>query len=527
MRILLISFLSLLPTTARPCGGFAMSAADLSPVEQSSERVLIIVHDDGTLTAVLEHGFRGEPEDFAWILPVPGTPTLSVVPTATLRLLDRVTVPVLQGPSSMCKSANSDDGCGCTDRLASAGGAPKGGVNDDGGGVDVEELPQVGPYDPQIVHADTPAALTTWLDAHGYVVTPEMEPYIAPYVDAGLSFLVVRLAPGAGVQDIAPLALSLSAGTPVVPLGLTATAAEPQMGVAVMVIAGAAYESSNWQNLTIPAGDVRVDLVSGQHNYDALVAYRIDAAGGEAVVRETVMLEDEAREAIRDTFFEAADLAEAKVYLLSQIDSGAVVTRMFTRFSPWRVTSDPAFAPRATSEPRSRFISVPSDGLFQEICEPRSDRTPCLDTYCGQGAECAVTTAGDGCLCPEGDVARRIGDEAHRSVACAPAGFDFLGSVAGLADPCVGSICGENGTCTAQNGFPTCTCHPGYAAVLDGAGVLVCLPPIASHGPERLLTTLGEPAPDEGCAAATGDAAPWLVLLGGALWRRHRSRRAT
>ena len=62
--------------------------------------------------------------------------------------------------------------------------------------VNVTVLPQVGPYDPQVISSSDPSAVADWLDAHGYVITPEMQPYLATYVNAGAQFLAVRLAPG-------------------------------------------------------------------------------------------------------------------------------------------------------------------------------------------------------------------------------------------------------------------------------------------------------------------------------------------
>ncbi len=511
------------PAAALACGGFFMGSADLSPVSQSSERVLVIMHGDGTLTAVLEHSYAGAPEDFAWVVPVPGTPALSIVPPSTLRLIDAATRPVVVGPQARCAAQPGGCGCGLGADAARSGG------DANSRDVDVEVLPQVGPYAPEVVSSSSATALSDWLAAHGYVVTPEMEPYIAAYVDAGASFLAVRLSPGADVRDIAPLAMTFAATTPVVPLSFAATVAEPSMGVAVIIVADTAFRPQNWQTLRLERDDVRVDLLSGQVNYDALVAWRVEQAGGEAFVLESVLPTLELREQLQYVYLEAADLTEARGYLESVLSGPLVVTRLFTRIAPWAVQSDPAFAPSADG-PLAREIAL-YDQPPQELCDLRASlrqRTPCLETFCGGGGACAATELGDGCVCPAGYVARRIGADEHQGVACAPDNFDFLGSQPGLADPCAGA-CGEHGQCLALNGFPSCACAEGFAAALDAAGALRCVEVVRTYPPTQLLARIGAtPDEDEGCAATPlPGLAPGLVLLGVvAAWRVVRRRAA-
>ncbi len=88
------------PTDADACGGFFCSN---SPVDQNAERILFEVHEPPVgVTAVVEIAYTGDPGDFSWIVPVPETPNLDVVPTSTLRLLDAATAPNIIPPPVTC-----------------------------------------------------------------------------------------------------------------------------------------------------------------------------------------------------------------------------------------------------------------------------------------------------------------------------------------------------------------------------------------------------------------------------------------
>src|SRR5688572_12783912 len=60
---------------ARACGGFFCSS---SPVQQASETVVYGIEEDGTLTMSVQITYEGQDDDFAWILPVPVAPEISL-----------------------------------------------------------------------------------------------------------------------------------------------------------------------------------------------------------------------------------------------------------------------------------------------------------------------------------------------------------------------------------------------------------------------------------------------------------------
>jgi hypothetical protein len=81
------------PPTAHACGGFFCQTV---PVVQSGEQIVYAVEDDGALTMSVRIAYQGEAPEFAWILPVPETPTLSLGTTALFDALEGATRPSFQ-----------------------------------------------------------------------------------------------------------------------------------------------------------------------------------------------------------------------------------------------------------------------------------------------------------------------------------------------------------------------------------------------------------------------------------------------
>jgi MYXO-CTERM domain-containing protein len=514
----------LAPGTADACGGFF---CQITPVEQNAERILFEIDPEGIISTTVEISYAGEPEGFSWVVPVSATPTLEDVPPSALRLLDGGTVPTIIPPPTTCSGA------------APPGIFRSSGANDaaeQGGGVTVEDLPQVGPFDPEVVSSDDPQALIEWLNTNGYLITEAMEPFVADYVASGMKFLAMKLTPGAGTADIVPIRMTYAGTSPMVPISLTSVSAEPEMGVMVFVAGAGRYESDNFANMTVDVADVQADPNSGANNYYPLLSWLIDEAGSRAFVTEYADTAQVTRQNIENFFgFFADDDAESRAFLNDVLARHAYVTRMYTRISGWEMAFDPSFARADSDATVSRTLDL-SDRPAIEVCGPRNRAPePCGQMYCGVDAMCATTDAGiDGCVCPAGTSARVIrepgspGGFLRDTVTCQNTELEFLadvlGTVDGPDDPCGTATCGEFGQCVAVNGFPTCTCDDGFAAVADGAGGAVCSQVKETFTADTLLWSRA--GCGGGCSVepdATG-AGGLLLLLGllGPLVRRRR-----
>ena len=253
----------------------------------------------------------------------------------------------------------------------------------------------------------------------------------------------------------------------------------------MFIAGGGRYESDNFANMTVDVADVQADPRNGANNYYPLLSWLIDEAGGRAFVTEYADTAAVTRSNIDNFFgFFADDDQEARDYLGGVLSRHAYVTRLYTRISGWEMAFDPSFARAGSDATVSRTLDL-SDRPAVEVCGPNNDPEPCGQMYCGQGSMCATTDAGiDGCVCADGTSARVIrepggpGGFLQDTVTCQNAEFEFLADVLGTpdgpADPCDEATCGEFGQCQAVNGFPTCACDAGFAAVPDGAGGAVC-----------------------------------------------------
>jgi len=525
----LVSLLAvLIPVrSSQACGGLFCSAINLIPVQQNAERILFEINDDGTTTTIVEIRYAGSPDAFSWVVPVSDVPELEDgVPAQALTYLDTGTAPLITPPLTQCNGEVSGGlgNRGLAGPAPAMDGAAFGGEESWGAPVDVIDLPQVGAFDPEVVSSEDPDALIEWLNENGYLITPEMEPFVADYVAQGLKFLALKLAPDSAVSDIAPIAMT-TPGDPMVPLSLTGVAAEPEMGVMVFIAASERWETSNWENLLIDTDDVQAHPTNGMSNYDPLIAWRIDQTGGKAFVTQYASSTSDVTEGLDQNWSWDPEYEEPGAFLAELAERKPYITRLYARASAWDMTEDPRFeSTDGESVANSHDLSDRDPIEVCAVAPDEDDRIPCGDTYCGEGAQCARTAVGqDGCICPAGEVAREITTprtftrSIGPTVVCERTDADLMGSLEdldldiSLGDPCFATDCGENGSCVSVGGFPTCSCEDGYAAITDGAGTLECARVTRTYGAEQLLWA----SACSGCmtGASSGGGAPLAALL--------------
>lgn len=515
----LLSLVALLatPSLAHACGGLFCSGTLTTPVEQTGERILFEVdRDAGTVTTTVDIQYGGDPAAFSWLLPIPVSdampvPELALAPETLLRDLELATLPRLTRPSTRCTQPPPPPFVYNTLLITSPGGF--------GDVVDTTDLPNVGPFDNELIQATDVDALVDWLRENGYLVSPEMEPALADYVGEGLAFLGVRLLADADVDEIAPLSITWPGSEPMIPLRLTSLSAEPEMGLLVFIASDRPYGSSNWPTMELDLERLQWNPVRQQTNYHGLLSFQIDEVGGQGFIVERAAAPDDLVVAFRPS-------AEALTALLERSD---VITRLHGRAHPEEMLTDPVFTPEEFSFDGTFDLS---DRPSIERCDgARRNPVPCAETYCGMGGQCARTAAGgEGCLCDAGFVARpvtrpvRPGVDETTTVVCQDAAWDFLGELGpAQQDVCAPEACGPDGECVAVNGFPTCSCDEGYAAISDGAGFLVCAEATKIYDRDRIATWTA--AQCAGCSSTSDRSASLagLLLLLGALARRRRS----
>lgn len=180
LSALLLSFSLFSDSPLHACGGFFCS---IFPVNQVSESILFF-KGEGAITAHIQIQYTGEAEDFAWVLPAPPLPSLSVSHNAIFQQLQFATQPSFQ--------LNFEEGNDCFFfppfvRFLD-------GVAESASDVEVISEDQVGPFDTAVITSDDPEAVITWLRDNDYDVSGLGASLIAPYVEDGFYFVFLRLA---------------------------------------------------------------------------------------------------------------------------------------------------------------------------------------------------------------------------------------------------------------------------------------------------------------------------------------------
>ncbi len=287
--------LALAPAPAQACGGFFCDQIGgvPTPVDQTGENILFVVDDAaGTVEAHIQIQYTGDPQKFAWIIPVTAVPDFSVGSDALFANLLSSTAPIYSFTSTRDCADDNRDPPGCSSLEASAGGdtfqesTAATGFDEGGSGPQIIKREVVGAFEIVVLQGGTAAELIDWLDTYGYYQDPEATPIVQEYLDEGFMFAAAKLLHGAGVDEIQPLVLTYEGSEPCVPLRLTRIAATEDMGVRVFSLADMRTVPSTYRHVEL--NEVRMDWANGADNYKDIVAMAIDTPGadGQAFVTE-------------------------------------------------------------------------------------------------------------------------------------------------------------------------------------------------------------------------------------------------
>ncbi|MEM1414322.1 MAG: DUF2330 domain-containing protein [Myxococcota bacterium] len=542
------------PAPAEACGGFFCGQ---QPVDQQAERILFAIDEAaGTTDMIVQIAYEGDADDFAWIVPLGQAPFDGSLdadfPQGALTALDANTSPQLW-PNGGCFFLEADAGAG----------PPSGGRDDDGVTIIIEET--VGPYDVVVLESEDPQRLVQWLRDNEFRVTDPMTPYIQEYtLDPGtdFKFLALKLTSGADTKDITPFKMTLPGTAPVVPLKMTALAAEPEMGIVVFILGGQRYEPANWESLEVPDDYIVWDFDRWTSNWPAAVARVVDESvtelGVPGFVTELATSTDTYLSLLMNTTPADEEQAAAVEALLEVMEGKQYITRLYSRLSAEEMLSDPLFR-RSAGPDVERWREVMLPEIDEEDCfggdaGPEA-ASPCAFIACGALGTCAEAdvdgTTVAACACAAGATARTtFGPNGEVTVACQDQRMSFLNpgdveipGATPLSDPCVGFDCGF-GTCVPMNMTPTCACDRGFVAVgslVDGARSTRCVAPVEPVPTTFYQATVLPPRPTNlpagrtvelpdapsvggagGCSAAAGAGGlmPLLLLLAA---RRRRS----
>lgn len=275
-----------MPAAALACGGFFCSN---QPVDQTGEQILFVDLPDGRIQATVSIAYTGDTADFAWVVPVPGVPELSVGSDQVFAVLNGATTPSFQATldESSCDIDNwwGEFPNGGDDDLDS--GAGGGTTNEGDGGVQILLEETVGNYEAFVVGATAAQPLMDWLNCNDFRIAESSLPLVEAYLADGMNFLALRLVDAATEGALTPITMEYDSERPMVPIVLTAVATQPNLALQIF-FAGAGRAVPLNYDLVWP-NDALVDWTqpwNTQQWWLDLVGRAADAAGGHAFVPE-------------------------------------------------------------------------------------------------------------------------------------------------------------------------------------------------------------------------------------------------
>ncbi len=253
---------------AEACGG--CFAPPENPTVVTDHNMILSVSQQQT-TLYDQIRYSGNPKSFAWVLPISGTAKIGLSSDALFQVLNQSTQTQIQAPPVRCPAPPQD--------CFQASGAAADSKNA-GSGVTVLANEVVGPYETVTLRATDPAALNKWLTDNGFSIPADVAPVISKYVTEKFDFLAMKLVPGAGVDEMRPVSVSISGASPVLPLRMVAAGTGPVVGITLYIVGEGRYEPKNFSMFRIEDAELVWDWAKNQSNYKDLRKAKTDAAQG-------------------------------------------------------------------------------------------------------------------------------------------------------------------------------------------------------------------------------------------------------
>lgn len=283
---------------AAACGGtFCDNPGPMQPpmpVDQTGENVVFVMKD-GQVEAHIQIQYSGDPDRFAWLIPVPVAPEFEVGSQQLFVNLLNASVPTFSLTTRFdgCggggfSSTSSGAGCGmsASDDSASGGGTDVGFEDTDVDSEVVSRREKVGVFDVSVLEGASPDDVATWLADNGYLNDDQAPPILQDYAERDYVFVAVRLRSGAGVSEIHPLVIRYPGDEPCVPLKLTAIAASEDMDVRAFFLGERRVVPTNFKHVEF--NQLQLDWLNFGSNYKTVVSRAVDSpvANGRAFITE-------------------------------------------------------------------------------------------------------------------------------------------------------------------------------------------------------------------------------------------------
>ena len=335
---------------ALACGGLFCQT---SPVDQNAERIIFTQNKDDTISAYIQIQYTGFAPDFSWILPLPAAIAAQDIEVPETAMTAFTELEIATSPIFIPPRIPEDCLLPVFEAMSEDAVAMPGAV-----GVEIFASGEVGPYAFDVIGSDDPTALIRWLRDNDYLVTEPMEPLIDAYVVEGFAFLAMSLLPDQGVQDIQPIKVTYESDRPMIPLRLTAVAANPDMAIITWFYADQQAVPANFAHMDISDSELVFDLF-GTNNYRSLMGTRANEFGGQAFITEYAA--------------PTRELAVSDPLLLELQSRFNYLTRLNTVISPEEMSLDPTFDYDAQRRDVSNIHDLSDKEFWYPECQSRED----------------------------------------------------------------------------------------------------------------------------------------------------------
>lgn len=277
-------------------GGYFVDIQQTGDLAQTRQEVVLAFHPtsatDGAAqtTYVLRSLYSGDVDAFAWVIPVPATPTNVVAhdDEAIFTSLSALTAPVFM----IVDPHAGGNGLSCA---CAGAGAALNQAGDSRGLVTVEAEGSAGIFDWAALTSTGGTALLTWLDDNGFSVPAAADTILDQYVQADWHFLALRITEPASVTAgadgqlaIPPIQFTCQTERRVYPMVISQVSAADETEVIIYVLADHRAAASNVTNATINRDDVVYDASSeSSTNYESLFRETLAAQAGPLLVTES------------------------------------------------------------------------------------------------------------------------------------------------------------------------------------------------------------------------------------------------
>ena len=249
----------LLPFTSQAFCGFYVGGAGAKMFNDAT--VVVMMREGTRIVLSMQNAYKGPPEKFAMVVPVPVVLQQDNVKTLKRELFDHIDQ--LASPRLVeyweqdpCAPAMAYPGGGMSN------GAPRSAVAAPGPaekslGVKIEAQFTVGEYQIVILSAKDSGGLDTWLHREGYNIPEGGEPYFRPYVASGSKFFVAKVDVTKvkmedGLAQLSPLRFHYDSDEFKLPVRLGLINSSGTQDLIIHVLGRGRYEVANYPNVTIP-----------------------------------------------------------------------------------------------------------------------------------------------------------------------------------------------------------------------------------------------------------------------------------